>query len=130
MGTPAMLADTTFLIDFYGERLARRQGPASVCLARHRNDEFRISVVSIAEFSAGFSNPLHARVFLDVFHCLRLFPEAAYEAGAIDRELIASGGRLGEADNLIAGTARYYGIPLVSNDRAFDRVKSLRRVAY
>jgi predicted nucleic acid-binding protein len=45
-------------------------------------------------------------------------------------QLIASGGRLGEADNLIAGTARYYGIPLVSNDRAFDRVRGLRRIAY
>ena len=85
---------------------------------------------SIAEFSAGFANPLQARVFLDMFHCLRLFPEAAYEAGAIDRELMASGGRLGEADTLIAGTARYYGIPLVSNDRAFDRVRGLRRIAY
>jgi predicted nucleic acid-binding protein len=125
-----MLADTTFLIDFYAERLARRPGPATACLARHRSDAFRISVVSIAEFSAGFANPHQARVFLDMFHCLRLFPEAAYEAGAIDRELIAAGGRLGEADNLIAGTARYYGMPLVSNDRAFDRVRGLRRIAY
>src|SRR5665213_1878641 len=125
-----MLADTTFLIDFYAERVARRQGPATVCMARHRTDVFRISVVSIAEFSAGFQNPLQARVFLDTFHSLRLFPESAYEAGAIDRELIALGGRLGEADNFIAGTARYYGIPLVSNDRAFDRVRGIRRIAY
>ena len=125
-----MLADTTFLIDFYAERLNRRPGPATACLARHRADPFRISVVSMAEFSAGFSNPLQARVFLDTFHGLRLFPEAAYEAGAVDRELIASGGRLGEADNLIAGTARYYGIPLISNDRAFDRVRDLRRISY
>jgi predicted nucleic acid-binding protein len=125
-----MLADTTFLIDFYEERLTRQRGPATACLARRRNEAFRISVVSIAEFSAGFPNPLQARVFLDTFHCLRLFPEAAYEAGAIDRELIVLGGRLGEADNLIAGTARYYGIPLVSNDGAFDRVRGLRRIAY
>jgi predicted nucleic acid-binding protein len=125
-----MLADTTFLIDFYAERLAKRAGPATACLARHRTDAFRISVVSIAEFSAGFQNPLQARIFLDTFHALRLFPEAAYEAGAIDRELIASGSRLGEADNLIAGTARYYGIPLVSKDRAFDRVRGIRRIAY
>jgi predicted nucleic acid-binding protein len=125
-----MLADTTFLIDFYAERLAKRSGPATACLARHRTDTFRISVVSIAEFSAGFKNPLQARIFLDTFHSLRLFPEAAYEAGAVDRELIASGCRLGEADNLIAGTARYYGIPLVSRDRAFDRVRGIRRIAY
>jgi predicted nucleic acid-binding protein len=125
-----MLADTTFLIDFYEERLARRQGPATASLARRRGDVFRFSVVSIAEFSAGFPNPFQARVFLDIFHSLRLFPESAYEAGAIDRELIASGGRLGEADTLIAGTAGYYGIPLVSNDRAFDRVRGIRRIAY
>ena len=125
-----MLADTTFLIDFYTERLAGRRGPATACLARHRTHAFRISVVSIAEFSAGFLNPLQARVFLDTFHCLRLFPADTYEAGAIDRELIATGGRLGEADNLIAGIARYYGFPLVSNDGAFDRVRGLRRIAY
>ncbi len=125
-----MLVDTTFLIDFYDERRAGRKGRATACLGRHRTDAFRISVVSISEFSAGFRNPLQARVFLDLFRSLRLFPEAAFEAGAVDRELIASGGRLGEADNLIAGTARYYGIPLVSNDRAFERVRGLRRIAY
>jgi hypothetical protein len=53
-----MLADTTFLIDLYAERLARRPGAATACLARHKTDAFRISVVSIAEFSAGFPNPL------------------------------------------------------------------------
>jgi predicted nucleic acid-binding protein len=125
-----MLADTTFLIDLYGERQAGRRGPATTFLARHRTEVFRISVVSIAEFSAGFSISLQARIFLDLFHCLRLFPEAAYEAGAVDRELIALGNRLGEADNLIAGTARYYGIPLISRDRAFDRVRGIRRISY
>jgi predicted nucleic acid-binding protein len=37
---------------------------------------------------------------------------------------------LGEADNLIAGTARYYGMSLVCNDGGFDRVRGLRRIAY
>jgi predicted nucleic acid-binding protein len=30
----------------------------------------------------------------------------------------------------IAGFARYYGVPLVSNDAAFDRVTGLRRLSY
>jgi hypothetical protein len=34
----------------------------------------------------------------DQNHLLRLFSAAACEAGALDSELIAAGGRLGEAD--------------------------------
>jgi predicted nucleic acid-binding protein len=37
--------------------------------------------------------------------------------------LIASGNRLGENDNWIAGTALYYGVPLVSNDHDFIRAR-------
>jgi predicted nucleic acid-binding protein len=40
------------------------------------------------------------------------------------------GQRLGENDNWLAGFALYYGVPLVSNDTAFDRVAGLRRLAY
>lgn len=43
---------------------------------------------------------------------------------------MATGHRLGENDNWIAGFARYYGEPLVSNDPDFDRVRGLRRIAF
>ncbi len=48
----------------------------------------------------------------------------------MDRELIASGQRLGENDNWIAGFCRYYREPVISRDTAFDRVGGLRRLAY
>lgn len=60
----------------------------------------------------------------------RLAPEIAYEAAAIDRELMRAGERLGENDNWIAGFARYYREPIVSSDQAFDRVPGIRRISY
>jgi predicted nucleic acid-binding protein len=61
---------------------------------------------------------------------LRLTPEIAYVAAAVDHELIQAGQRLGENDNWIAGFCRHYGQPVISRDRAFDRVRRLRRISY
>jgi predicted nucleic acid-binding protein len=61
---------------------------------------------------------------------LRLTPEIAYAAAAIDHELIQTGQRLGENDNWIADSCRYYGQPASSRDRAFERVRGLCRLAY
>jgi len=77
-----------------------------------------------------FDSDAEARYFLRLYRILRLTPEIAYVAAAIDRELIATGERLGENDNWIAGFCRYYGQPIVSRDAAFDRVRGLRRMAY
>ena len=48
----------------------------------------------------------------------------------VDREQIRRGARLGENDNWIAGFARYYREPVISRDRAFDRVAGVRRISY
>ena len=48
----------------------------------------------------------------------------------LDRHLIGRGLRLGENDTWLAGTAHYYGVPIVSNDGDFDRVPGLRRLRY
>lgn len=121
-----MIADTTFLIDLHEERARGQAGPASRFLAANRTATVRITVISVAEFAAGFPSNAAARLFVSAFPIVRLFPEAAYEAATIDRELISVGQRLGENDNLIAGIARYFGEPLISNDRAFRRVRNLR----
>jgi predicted nucleic acid-binding protein len=121
-----LIADTTFLIDLHHEQARGQVGPASRFLAANRNAPFRITVVSVAEFATGFPTNEAARFFVSGFPIVRLFPEAAYEAANIDRELIAIGQRLGENDNLIAGIARYFGEPLISNDAAFRRVRNLR----
>ena len=125
-----MIIDTTFLIELHQEQARRREGPASRFLATFRASTVRVTIISVGEFAAGFDDLRSARSFLSRFPLVRLFPEAAFEASRIDRELMQEGLRLGENDNWIAGIARYYGEPLISNDRAFHRVRNLRVYTY
>ncbi len=125
-----MIADTTFLSDFHHERQAGDRGPASRFLAAHRSERFYVTVISAGEIAVIFDSIAEARQFLGPYRILRLIPEVAFEAAQIDREQIASGGRLGENDNWIAAFCRYYGQPLISRDQAFDRVDGLRRMGY
>jgi predicted nucleic acid-binding protein len=125
-----MICDTVFLSDLFDERRASQQGPAAAFLAAHRRIPFLVTVISVGEVAVIFADQTEARRFLSAFRILRLTPEIAFTAAAIDRELLASGHRLGENDNWIAAFCRYYGQPLISRDRAFDRVPGLRRHAY
>jgi hypothetical protein len=121
-----MVADTTFLIDLYEEQAKGRSGAASAFLAANRSAVLRITIISLGEFATGFANLPDAREYLRRFPVIRITPECAYECSRVDRELLETGGRLGENDNWIAGIARYYGESLVSNDRAFRRVPGLK----
>jgi predicted nucleic acid-binding protein len=125
-----MICDTTFLSDLVHEREAGRRGPASAFLAARRRQPFLVTVISLGEIAAMYANPNDARPLLSHYRVLRLTPEIAYAAAAIDHELIRTGQRLGENDNWIAGFCRYYGQPVISRDRAFDRVRGSRRLAY
>jgi predicted nucleic acid-binding protein len=125
-----VIADTTFLSDFHREREAGRRGPASRFLAAHRGEVLLVTVISAGELAVIFDSNAAARQFLGHYRILRLTPEIAYTAADVDRELIEQGARLGENDNWIAGFCRYYGQPVISRDRAFDRVRGLRRLAY
>ena len=125
-----MIADTAFLSDFHREREEVRRGPASAFLAAHRRAATFATVISVGELAVIFNSNAVARAFLGPYRVLRLTPEIALAAAEIDRELIRSGRRLGENDNWIAGFCRYYGQPLISRDRAFDRVPGLRRLNY
>lgn len=125
-----MVLDTTFLIDMANELQASQVGPARRFLGRHRSQTPSVTVISLGELAAGMPSNTRARHFLSAFRIATLKPEIALAAADIDRELMRTGQRLGENDNWIAGFARYYGLPLVSNDRDFDRVRGLRRLAY
>jgi predicted nucleic acid-binding protein len=125
-----MICDTTFLSDVYDEHQARRRGRALNFLARHRSQPLLATVISAGELAVIFRDTEEARRFMSSYRVLRLTPEIAYTAAAIDRELLRSGGRLGENDTWIAGFARYYGHPLISRDTNFERVAGLRRLAY
>ena len=126
-----MIADTTVLSDVRRERERSIIGPARSFLSRHRREPLFTTVISAGEIAVIFDSLADVRAFLAPYRILRLTPEVAYVAAALDRELIGTtGNRLGENDNWIAGFCRYYGQPLVSRDEGFDRVRGLRRLAY
>jgi predicted nucleic acid-binding protein len=125
-----MICDTTFLSDLQEEQAGRGGGRATAWLAAHRRRRLLVTVISAGELAVIFNTATEARAFLRRYRILRLTPDIAYTAAAIDREQIETGSRLGENDNWIAGFCRYYGQSIVSRDQAFDRVRGLRRIAY
>jgi predicted nucleic acid-binding protein len=125
-----MILDTTFLVDLEEELREARGGRAQRFLAGRRAIQPLVTVISMGEIAAGLEDNQAARYFLSRWRVLNLRPEIALTAASVDRLLMQTGDRLGENDNWIAGFARYYGQPLVSNDRAFDRVPGLRRLRY
>jgi predicted nucleic acid-binding protein len=125
-----VIADTTFLIDLLREQKTGKLGRATRFLEIHRDLEFSTTVISVGEVAAGFENTEDARQFFARIPLVRLAMETVYECARVDYELRQVGARLGENDNWIAGIARYYGEPLISNDKAFTRVRGLKVVAY
>ena len=125
-----MIADTTFLIDLLREKSSGEPGRAIRFLELNRRIALRTTVISVGELAVGFDQLEDARDFFSRIPLFRLALETVYECSRVERELRQSGGRLGENDNWIAGIARYYGEPLVSNDRAFARVRGLKVVTY
>jgi predicted nucleic acid-binding protein len=125
-----MIADTTFLVHLLAEQRSARRGPASVFLADNRS-VVRTSIISLAEIAVSFPTSERAWEYFRAsrWSVYRLHDGVAKAAADLDRE-IRSRGRLGENDNWIAGFCRYYREPIISLDRAFDRVPGLRRVAY
>ncbi len=126
-----MIADTTFLIHFLREGLVTLRGPARAFFAQHRKgDLIRTSIISLGEIAVSFPDSRTAWEYFQKWTIYRLTPGVVNAAADVDRELIRSGGRLGENDNWIAGFARFYREPVLSLDAAFDRVRGIRRVAY
>ena len=125
-----MIADTTFLIQFVHDGLAGRRGPARGFLYQHRAAAIRTCIISVTEAAAGFETSAAAWEYFKWWKIYALHRGVAEAAADVDREMAAIGQRLGENDNWIAGFCRFYREPVISADRAFDRVPHLRRIAY
>ena len=125
-----MIADTTFLIDLLREQKCGKEGRATRFLQSNRDIVFSTTIITVGEIAAGFDNVEDARNFFARIPLLRLSMETVHECARVDQELRSVGQRLGENDNWIAGIARYYGETLISNDKAFKRVKGLEVVSY
>lgn len=125
-----MIADTTFLAHLIQERRAGQIGPALGFLAAHRAAEVRTSIISLAEIAVSFASSAAAWEYFKLWRIYPLHRGIVSAAADVDRELIRTGGRLGENDNWIAGFGRYYREPIISRDAAFDRVPGIRRSVY
>jgi len=83
-----MICDTTLLSDLAREQIDGRPRGAAAFLRAHRNQPFLVSVISIGEVAVIFEDFNHARIFLAHYRQLRLTPEIAFAAAAVDQELI------------------------------------------
>lgn len=126
-----MLTDTTFWVDLLIERAEEhRARPATEFLASHRAHELRVSVITWGELAEGFREFAPLDLLLKRVKVLSLPQQVAWEASRIQRSLAERGLRLGENDAWIAATAKAWGMPVVTRDAAFERVRGLRTVAY
>ena len=125
-----MIVDTTFLSDLIHEQRREIVGPARRFFIARRRERFRTTIISAGEIIVSFQTNGAGWAWLSRWSIYRLHQGIVEEAANVDREQIASGERLGENDNWIAGFARFYREPLISRDAAFDRVEGLRRIAY
>lgn len=125
-----MIADTTFLIDLLREQKRGKYAHATEFLEQHRELELVTTIITVGELATGYDSIEDARRFFSRIRILSLSLEAALEASRVEYELRALKMRLGENDNWIAGIARYHGEPLISNDKAFSRVRGLQVIRY
>lgn len=123
--------DTTFLIDLQRELAAEEPGPAQQFLARHEDDEFAVSVISMLEFLEGYERTRDGEDFLDPFVRLEVNERVCRSGSRIRRRLRQQGKSIGDFDILIAATALEAEAELVTSDRShFERIPELRLVDY
>lgn len=75
--------------------------------------------------SGGGRKASEVRRALSGFQAVGFDSGVAEEAAEIRSSLLDQGSALGSPDVLIAGTARYHGADIVTDDRAFSRVDGL-----
>ena len=81
-----------------------------------------ISIITLGEFAAGFTDPRALLEFLAPFRVLQLSRAIAWRTAALQGSLAR---RLGENDAWIAATALSYDATLVAREKAFERVPRL-----
>lgn len=120
------LADTTFLDALEKETRQRRLGPARMKLAALGRARVLISVVSVGEFLRS-RDRLKALAFLAPFPIQPVTYRTAERWAAVQD---GASGPFGQNDAWIAATALNLGIPIISRDRAFNRMRGLKQESY
>jgi predicted nucleic acid-binding protein len=118
---------TSFLIEFEDEIVNRKSGPAKAVLTAHRRQAAAISIITLGEFAAGFTDPKALLEFLAPFRVGQLSRAIAWRTAALQGSLAS---RLRENDAWIAATALSYEATLVAREKAFERVPRLDYLAF
>ena len=130
---PAVILETTFLIDLEREITRDEAGPAQRFLERHGVDPFYLTFTIAGELAAGFEANDRGRweAFLAPFHVLPCTHDVCWRYGRIFRNLREAGLLIGTNDIWIAATALAFGMPVVTaNERHYRRVADLSVVGY
>lgn len=119
--------DNTFVSDYldheqYTKEFLSRFGPEDDVLLP---DIVRFETLVPAYRSGQGRKPSRVRHALSGFQPVAFDSGVAEEAAEIRAGLMNQGRALGSPDILIAGTARYHGADVVTDDRAFGRVPGL-----
>jgi len=125
---PALVLETSFLIDLEREHARGTAGPAIDFLEAHDNARLYVTFTVAGELAAGlsFSERTAWEEFLGPFYVLPSSPEVCWEYGQAYRYLQSTGRLIGGNDLWIAATAIAHRMPLVTgNLDHFSRVPRL-----
>jgi predicted nucleic acid-binding protein len=122
-----LLLDTSFLVEFEHELVNRQSGPATAVLTAHSRQAVAISIITLGEFAAGFTDPRALVEFLAPFRVVQLSRAIAWRMAALQSALSR---RPGENAVWIAATALCYEATLVAREKAFERVPRLHYLTF
>lgn len=125
--------DTTFLIDLQRERSrGEKDGPAHRFLRGAPDTELFLCTVALGEFAEGFESADHPIVrTVREHHVLVPIDHRTAEVYSTRvRELRSRGELIGTNDLWIGASAVQHGMPLVTANAEFRRVKGLEVIAY
>lgn len=125
---PALILETSFLIDLEREHGRGTMGPAVAFLEAHEHARLYLTFTIAGEMAAGTSLPEREawESFLGPLYVLPSSPDVCWEYGRAYRYLQSNGRLIGGNDLWIAATAIAYRMPLVTANREhFRRVPGL-----
>ena len=130
---PALILETSFLIDLEREHARGKVGPAVAFLEAQEHARLYLTFTIAGEMAAGVSMAHRAtwETFLGPFYVLPSSPEVGWEYGRAYRYLQSNGRLIGSNDLWIAATAIANKMPLVTANRDhFARVPGLEVTGY
>jgi tRNA(fMet)-specific endonuclease VapC len=130
---PALILETTFLVDLEREALKGEPGPAHAFLERHGDRELCLTLTTVGELACGPRLQDRARweSMVRPFRILAPDLEACWVYGQSHRFLRDNGIPIGANDLWIASVAIVHGLPLVTRNVAhFRRVPGLEVLTY